>query len=64
MKKVAPIWADLKLVALDPRDKNVKRFDGLITGSAASNIHENRVADFAATRYLKLFEQPADRPRG
>lgn len=57
-KKVAPIWADLKLVALDPHDRNVKRFDGLITGSAASNIHESRVADFATTRYIKLFEKP------
>jgi hypothetical protein len=58
VKKVAPIWADLKLVGIDPRDKNVKRFDGLITGDAASNIHESRVADFATTRYIKLFEKP------
>jgi hypothetical protein len=58
VKKVAPIWADLKLVALDSRDKDLKRFDGLITGDAASNIHENRVADFATTRYIKLFEKP------
>jgi hypothetical protein len=57
-KKVAPIWADLKLVGLDPRDKNVKRFDGLITGDAATKIREARVADFATTRYIKLFETP------
>jgi len=58
VKKVAPIWADLKLVALDPRDKGLKRFDGLITGDAALNIRESRVADFATTRYIKLFEKP------
>jgi hypothetical protein len=58
VKKVAPIWADLKLVALDPSDKSVRRFDGLITGDAAGNIRENRVVDFATTRYIKLFEKP------
>jgi hypothetical protein len=62
VKKVAPIWADLKLVALDPRDKAVKRFDGLITGDAALNIRENRIADFATTRYIKLFEKPRTPP--
>ena len=35
----------------------------MITGDAAGRIQEARIADFAVTRYLKLFEHvKLDRP--
>jgi hypothetical protein len=55
-KKAAPISADLRLWATDPKDQDHKMFDGMITGEAALNIREARIADFATTRYIKLFE--------
>jgi hypothetical protein len=62
-KKAAPISADLRLWATDPANQEHKMFDGMITGAAALNIREARIADFATTRYIKLFEQhKIDRP--
>jgi hypothetical protein len=63
VKKAAPISADLRLWATDPQNQDHKMFDGMITGEAAQNIREARIADFATTRYIKLFEHvKIDRP--
>ncbi len=56
VSKAAPISADIRLWATDPASKEHKLFDGMITGEAAQRIQEARIADFAATRYIKLFE--------
>jgi hypothetical protein len=62
-KKAAPISADIRIWATDPANQDHKMFDGMITGAAALNIKEPRIADFATTRYIKLFEQhKIDRP--
>jgi hypothetical protein len=60
-RKAAPISADLRLWASEPgkdRDNPANRiFDGMISGEAAARIQEQRIADFASTRYIKLFER-------
>ena len=62
-RKAAPITADLRLWAVDPHNADHKLFDGMITGEAAGRIQEARIGDFAATRYIKLFEKVhVDRP--
>ncbi len=55
-RRAAPITADLRLWAVDAGAPDHKLFDGLISGDAAANIEESRIADFAETRYIKLFE--------
>ncbi|MHB8420037.1 MAG: hypothetical protein ACYDCL_18335 [Myxococcales bacterium] len=63
VQKAAPISADLRLWAIDPANPEHKLFDAMITGEAAARIQEARIADFAATRYIKLFEHlKIDRP--
>jgi hypothetical protein len=57
VRKAAPISADLRLWAVGPADPDHRVFDGMISGEAAGKIQEKRIADFAATRYIKLFEQ-------
>ncbi len=56
VKRAAPLSADLRLWAEDPKDKEHKVFDGLITGEAAGRFKEDHLADFAKTRYLKVFQ--------
>ena len=63
VKRAAPISADIRLWATDPASAEHKMFDAMITGEAAGHIQEARIADFAATRYIKLFEHvKIDRP--
>lgn len=63
VEKAAPISADIKLWATDPANSDHKLFDAVITGEAAGRIREARIPDFAATRYIKLFEHvKIDRP--
>jgi hypothetical protein len=63
VKKAAPISADVRLWAEDPKDKTHKIFDGLIVGEAAGRFQESRIADFAKTRYIKAFQfAKLDRP--
>jgi hypothetical protein len=61
VRKAAPISADLRLWAAEPGkdpDNPANRiFDGMISGEAAGKIQEQRIGDFASTRYIKLFEQ-------
>jgi hypothetical protein len=57
MRKAAPLAADLRLWAVDPKDPDRRVFDAIITGGAASKIKEHRIADFASTLYIKLFQQ-------
>jgi hypothetical protein len=57
MRKAAPLAADLRLWAVDPKEPDRRVFDAIITGGAASKIKEHRIADFASTLYIKLFEQ-------
>ena len=56
VKKAAPISADIRIWAEDPKDKNHKVFDGLILGEAAGRFQESRIPDFAKTRYIKAFQ--------
>ncbi len=56
VKKAAPISADIRIWAEDPRDKTHKVFDGLILGEAAGRFQESRIVDFARTRYIKAFQ--------
>jgi hypothetical protein len=56
VKKAAPISADIRIWAEDPKDKNHKVFDGLILGEAAGRFQESRITDFARTRYIKAFQ--------
>jgi hypothetical protein len=63
VKKAVPISADIRLWATDPANPDHKMFDAMISGEAAGRIQEARIADFAATRYIKLFEHvKIDRP--
>ncbi|HUB08557.1 MAG TPA: hypothetical protein VMB50_16240 [Myxococcales bacterium] len=63
VKRAVPITADIRLWATDPASADHKMFDAMITGEAAGRIQEARIADFAATRYIKLFEHvKMDRP--
>jgi hypothetical protein len=63
VKKAAPISADLRLWAEDPKNKEHKVFDGLVLGEAAGRFREDQIADFAKTRYLKTFQTAKiDRP--
>jgi hypothetical protein len=56
VKKAAPISADIRIWAEDPKDKTHKVFDGLILGEAAGRFQESRIPDFAKTRYIKAFQ--------
>ena len=56
VKKAAPISADIRIWAEDPKDKSHKVFDGLILGEAAGRFQESRIPDFARTRYIKAFQ--------
>ncbi len=56
VKKAAPISADIRMWAEDPKDKSHKVFDGLILGEAAGRFQESRIIDFARTRYIKAFQ--------
>ena len=56
VKKAAPISADIRIWAEDPKDKSHKVFDGLIPGEAAGRFQEFRIPDFARTRYIKAFQ--------
>ena len=63
VKRAAPISADLRLWAEDPKNKDHKVFDGLVLGEAAGRFQEDRIADFAKTRYIKTFQTAKiDRP--
>jgi hypothetical protein len=56
IKTAAPISADIRIWAEDPKDKTHKVFDGLILGEAAGRFQPARIADFARTRYIKAFQ--------
>ena len=56
VKKAAPLSADIRLWAEDSKDKDHKVFDGLILGEAAGRFREERIPDFAKTRYIKAFQ--------
>lgn len=64
IKEAAPITADIRIWAEDVKDNEHKVFDGLVLGEAAGRFRENRIADFAKTRYLKTFQTAKiDRPQ-
>jgi hypothetical protein len=56
VKTAAPISADIRIWAEDPKDKTHKVFDGLILGEAAGRFQPARITDFARTRYIKAFQ--------
>jgi hypothetical protein len=56
IKSAAPISADIRIWAEDPKDKTHKVFDGLIVGEAAGRFQQARIPDFARTRYIKAFQ--------
>jgi hypothetical protein len=53
----APLVGTIALQANDATAKKQKVFSALIGADRASNIHEDRIVDFASTRYVRLFEK-------
>ena len=52
-----PIVSTIQVWAQDKARPQVRVFQGLISGSAASKIKPERAKDFAETRYIRLFEK-------
>ena len=47
----------LKVDAVDPGDDKKKLFEAIISRKNAQKIDEEKIVDFATTRYLRLFEK-------
>lgn len=52
-----PLASTVKVDVVDPADDKKKLLDALISRANASRIQEDKIVDFASTRYLKLFEK-------
>jgi hypothetical protein len=52
-----PLVSSIQVWAQDLANPKSRVFQGLISGSAAANIKADKIADFAQTRYLRLFEK-------
>ncbi len=57
VQKANPLAKTIKVDVLDPIDGQSKLLDALIGRDRAARIQEDRIVDFASTRYLKLFEK-------
>lgn len=55
--KANPLVATLKLDVRDPSDDKKSLFEALISRANAQRIQEDKIVDFASTRYLRLFEK-------
>ncbi|HEY3449761.1 MAG TPA: hypothetical protein VGK67_25630 [Myxococcales bacterium] len=55
--KENPLASTVKVDVLDSIDDKKKLFDALIGRSNAAKIQEDKIVDFASTRYIKLFEK-------
>lgn len=52
-----PIVSTVQIWSQAGEDPKTRVFEALISGSAAANIKPERIKDFAATRYIRLFEK-------
>jgi hypothetical protein len=57
LQKSNPLVATLKLVAVDSTDDKKQLFEAIISRANAGKIQEDKIVDFASTRYLRLFEK-------
>jgi hypothetical protein len=55
--KAAPLVGTFDLYAQDAANKDKRVFSALIGSDRAANIREDQIADFASTRYIRLFEK-------
>jgi hypothetical protein len=55
--KASPLIATIKVVVKDASDDKKQLFEALISRANAQRIQEDKIVDFASTRYIRLFEK-------